>query len=955
MQLIIIGDLKGFFGLLMVNMQMLRAKLKVLDLSYGNGTANTALIYHHGKLLALSEADKPYVLKVLEDGDLQTLGLLDYDKRLTHSFTAHPKVDPFTGEMFTFGYAHTPPYITYRVISKDGFMHEPVPITVSDPIMMHDFAITENYAIFMDLPLIFKPKEMVKEKKLIFSFDATKKARFGVLPRYAKDELLIKWFELPNCFIFHNGAHSGLPTFYVSNAWEEEDEVVLITCRLENPDLDMVSGTVKEKLENFSNELYEMRFNMKTGLATQKQLSASAVDFPRVNESYTGRKSAVHVIDAKTMSSDPVAVVDLPHRVPYGFHAFFVTENNNQERQLSRTTARTGNTLKVQSFTKEEDAKLKKKKNNSCNNGGTVKGIVTVNPKPNKGLTSKLIDWFENVIVKLMYDSSQHQHYLSGNFTSVPETPPIKDLPVMGYLPECLNGEFVRVGSNSKFAPVAGYHWFDGDGMVHGVRIKDGKATYVSRYVKTSRLKQEEYFGGSKFLKVGDLKGLFGLFMFSIQTLRDKFKEADIYSDTFLPLVMEGLIVFYHSLPANTALVYHHGKLLVLHEADKPYVLKVLEDGDLQTLGMLDYDKRLAHTFTAHPKVDPFTGEMFTFGYSLSPPYVTYRVISKDGFMHDQEMVMENKLILSFDATKKARFGVLPRYAKDELLIKWFELPSCYIFHNANAWEEEDEVVLITCRLDNIDMNMISGEIKKKLNHFRTELYEKSEVHVIDAKTMSADPIAVIHLPCRVPYGFHAFFVTEVSNQYYPKCLFGTTTRTSRALNCEPNLMIHGLRIKNGKATYASRYVRTSRLKQEEYFGVPKFMKIGDMNGVFGLLVVIIQILRAILKVLDLSYGLGTGEMFTFGFSLITHPYITYRVISKDGFMHDPIPITIPNPIMMHDFAITQNYAIFMDLPLIFRPEEMMKGKNFIISFDTTKKARFGVLPRYAKDELLIK
>ena len=40
------------------------------------------------------------VLRVLEDGDLQTLGLLDYDKRLNHSFTAHPKVDPFTGETY---------------------------------------------------------------------------------------------------------------------------------------------------------------------------------------------------------------------------------------------------------------------------------------------------------------------------------------------------------------------------------------------------------------------------------------------------------------------------------------------------------------------------------------------------------------------------------------------------------------------------------------------------------------------------------------------------------------------------------------------------------------------------------------------------------------------------------------------------------------------------------------
>ncbi|ESW05807.1 hypothetical protein PHAVU_011G211200 [Phaseolus vulgaris] len=400
-----IGDLKGLFGLLMVNIHMLRTKLKVLDLSYGGGTANTALVYHHGKLLALSEADKPYAIKVFEDGDLQTLGMLDYDKRLGHSFTAHPKVDPFTGEMFSFGYAHTPPYITYRVISKDGYMHDPVPITISDPIMMHDFAITENYAVFMDLPLIFRPKEMVKNKTLIFSFDSTKKARFGVLPRYAKDEQHIRWFELPNCFIFHN-----------ANAWEEEDEVVLITCRLQNPKLDNVGGTVQEKLENFSNELYEMRFNMKTGEASQKKLSASTVDFPRVNENYTGRKqryvygttldsiakvtgiikfdlhaepdhekeklevggnvqglydlgpgkfgseavyiprvpgieseeddgylvlfvhdenagkSFVHVIDAKTMSADPVAVVELPNRVPYGFHAFFVTEEQLQEQ-----------------------------------------------------------------------------------------------------------------------------------------------------------------------------------------------------------------------------------------------------------------------------------------------------------------------------------------------------------------------------------------------------------------------------------------------------------------------------------------------------------------------------------------------------------------------------------------------------------------------------------------------
>ncbi|KAF8086088.1 hypothetical protein N665_0635s0019 [Sinapis alba] len=401
-----IGDLKGIFGILMANMQHLRTKLKVLDDSYGNGTANTSLVYHHGQLLALQETDKPYVIKVLEDGDMQTLGMIDYDKRLTHSFTAHPKVDPVTGEMFTFGYSHMPPYLIYRVISKDGIMQDPVPITISEPIMMHDFAITENYSIFMDLPMHFRPKEMVKEKKMLYSFDPTKKARFGVLPRYAKDDLMIKWFELPNCFIFHN-----------ANAWEEDEEVVLITCRLENPNLDMVSGNEGKVLRSFSNELYEMRFNMKTGSASQKKLSASSVDFPRINESYTGKKnryvygigtfldgiskvtgiikfdlhaeaetdktmlqiggnikgiykmghgiygsdpiyvpretteeddgyliffvhdentgkSSVNVIEAKTMSSEPVAVVELPHRVPYGFHALFVTEEQLKDQTL---------------------------------------------------------------------------------------------------------------------------------------------------------------------------------------------------------------------------------------------------------------------------------------------------------------------------------------------------------------------------------------------------------------------------------------------------------------------------------------------------------------------------------------------------------------------------------------------------------------------------------------------
>ncbi|GAV86056.1 RPE65 domain-containing protein, partial [Cephalotus follicularis] len=132
------------------------------------------------------------------------------------------------------------------------------------------------------------------------------------------------------------------------------------------------------------------------------------------------------------------------------------------------------------------------------NDGGAGGRIEAVNPKAKRGLASRVIDLMEKLVVKLMYDSSIPLHYLSGNFAPVPcETPPTNNLPLIGCLPECLNGAFLRVGPNPKFAPVAGYHW-----MVHGLRIKDGKATYVSRYVSTSRIKQEDFFDGAKIFKV---------------------------------------------------------------------------------------------------------------------------------------------------------------------------------------------------------------------------------------------------------------------------------------------------------------------------------------------------------------------------------------------------------------------------------------------------------------------
>ncbi|KAK4755390.1 hypothetical protein SAY87_009147 [Trapa incisa] len=116
----------------------------------------------------------------------------------------------------------------------------------------------------------------------------------------------------------------------------------------------------------------------------------------------------------------------------------------------------------------EKEAKMmkkkkKKKKKKASSKGEASQSVVVVDPKSSKGPISYAIDFLEELMVKLMYDSDTacSLYFFSGNFAPVPvETPPTTDLPVKGHLPECLNGQFMRVGPNPRFAPVAGYHWY---------------------------------------------------------------------------------------------------------------------------------------------------------------------------------------------------------------------------------------------------------------------------------------------------------------------------------------------------------------------------------------------------------------------------------------------------------------------------------------------------------------
>lgn len=240
----------------------------------GKNCANTSLVFHHGHLLALWEGGRPYQINPLS---LETLGEYDFEQGLTSNFTAHPKVDPITGEMMFFGYSVSQsPYLHYGVVSAQGELLRVVPIDLPVGVMMHDFAITENYSIIMDLPLTFRESRL-HQGQLPFQFERSHPSRFGILPRHG-DNSTIRWFTVPPCYVLHT-----------LNAYEEGDEVVLIAGRMDTINL-LSFSDMAGAIPDAQTVLSEWRFNLKTGKVKEKTLSEHWVDFPRINEQCLGRK-----------------------------------------------------------------------------------------------------------------------------------------------------------------------------------------------------------------------------------------------------------------------------------------------------------------------------------------------------------------------------------------------------------------------------------------------------------------------------------------------------------------------------------------------------------------------------------------------------------------------------------------------------------------------------------------
>ena len=297
--------------------------------------------------------------------------------------------------------------------------------------------------------------------------------------------------------------------------------------------------------------------------------------------------------------------------------------------------------------------------------------------------------------VKTSLRPSNHP-YLNGAWTPLHEEVDAVDLEVIeGAIPTDIDGVYVRNTENPVHQALGRYHPFDGDGMVHIIDFKNGKADYRNRFVRTRGFEAEQEAGQSLWGGLMDGPGT---------SLRPGFGAHGSLKDT-----------------ASTDVVVHAGKIVsTFYQCGEAYWLdpETLEQGGVANWAPLD-------GVSAHTKVDEATGELLFFNYSKHAPYMHYGVVDKTGKLvhytpvplpgprlpHDMAFTKNysilNDLPVFWDAELlkrdihavrahpglKSRFGVIPRYGKaDE--IRWFEADPTYILHFLNAYEDGDEIVM---------------------------------------------------------------------------------------------------------------------------------------------------------------------------------------------------------------------------------------------------------------------
>ncbi len=311
-------------------------------------------------------------------------------------------------------------------------------------------------------------------------------------------------------------------------------------------------------------------------------------------------------------------------------------------------------------------------------------------------MSTTLNDWVKNKTV-----APENNPVLQGNFAPVTQELDIEELEVIGDLPKALNGTLLRNGPN-PVEPNEQHHWFSGEGMLHALRINNGKVErYRNRWVRSPSIEQSKGFTAAPGCEP--------------------------------ELMIQG--------SGGVSVVSHGGRVLALGELGYPFEMTT----ELDTKGQYNFAGALQGNMTAHPKIDGVTGEMIFFGYDVLPPFLRYHEADSAGsltnsveinlprsvMMHDfgatatrvifmdmpvvtnLELIADGvQLPFEWDDNHRARLGIMSRGSTTDT-VKWIDADPCYVFHPLNSYDDGDKIVMDVVRYEKLFTNEKSGDFNK--------------------------------------------------------------------------------------------------------------------------------------------------------------------------------------------------------------------------------------------------
>lgn len=341
---------------------------------------NTNVLGHGGSIWTVVEAGG-YPARI--DENLETIAYDPFADTLKGSFSAHPHLDPDTGELHAICYEGTDQNtIRHVVVTKDGRVRREEPIRVQHGPSIHDCMITASYVIILDLPVTFSMKRLLSGQGFPYAWNPNHQARVGLLPREGTNDDVV-WCDVSPCYVFHP-----------SNAFETEDGTVILdvcahnsmfaesaqgpdseACPFERWTIDPVARTVRRRVldidpqefprpnENYMGKPYRYAYT----LALPRDRDPAFVNSSRIfKQDLVDRQREVHdfgpgrvpgefvfvprkagkteddgwlmgyvinidtettdlvILDARNFEGSPVASIHIPHRIPPGFHGNWV-------------------------------------------------------------------------------------------------------------------------------------------------------------------------------------------------------------------------------------------------------------------------------------------------------------------------------------------------------------------------------------------------------------------------------------------------------------------------------------------------------------------------------------------------------------------------------------------------------------------------------------------------------